>query len=171
MLGVAVLLFCIGVFLIVLELFVPSMGVLSLAAGAALVLSIVLAFGESTTWGLVFLGGTLVLVPIALLVGIKVFPSTPIGRRLMLDAPDRSTAEPGRDVSSDPLHDLVGRSGRSLSTLRPAGVIEIDGRRVAVVTDGEWIEADVNVIVTEVEGNRAVVRAEGTLPPADDAAS
>ena len=41
--------------------------------------------------------------------------------------------------------------------LRPAGIAEIDGRRIDVVSDGEMIEPSVTVRVIQVEGNRVVV--------------
>ena len=159
MLPLAFLLFGIGIVLVVVELFIPSMGILALSSGACFVAAIVMGFVEGTGWGLGMLGGTVVAVPILLLLGFKVFPHTPIGRRLILSAPDRSEVARGSDVSSEPLHDLVGREGTAVSTLRPAGVVEIDGRRVDVVTEGEWIDAGRTIVVMEVEGNRAVVRA------------
>ncbi len=53
----------------------------------------------------------------------------------------------------------VGQRGRTLSQLRPAGRAMINGKRVDVVTEGSLIEADVEIIVITVEGNRVVVRA------------
>jgi membrane-bound serine protease (ClpP class) len=53
---------------------------------------------------------------------------------------------------------LAGQSGQSLSPLRPAGVALIDGQRVDVVTDGEFIEPETEVEVVAVEGSRVVVR-------------
>ena len=53
---------------------------------------------------------------------------------------------------------LAGQSGQSLSTLRPARVALIDGQRVDVVTDGEFIEPETKVGVVAVEGSRVVVR-------------
>ena len=53
---------------------------------------------------------------------------------------------------------LTGQSGQSLSPLRPAGVALIDGQRVDVVTDGEFIEPETEVEVVAVEGSRVVVR-------------
>jgi membrane-bound ClpP family serine protease len=161
----AILLFLVGIAIAIVELFIPSMGILALGAGAAFVSSIVVAFGESTTLGVVFLVGTVIIVPTLFVVAFKVLPSTPVGRRLFLPVPDRSTVERGSDVSSDPLHELLGCQGRATSDLRPAGLVEVDGRRVDVITGGEWIEAGADVTVTEVEGNRVVVRADTPADP------
>ena len=155
---VALLLFLAGLALVVIELFIPSMGLLAVLSGTCFIASIVFAFGVSATWGVVFLIAPIVIVPILLLVGFKVFPHTPIGRKLMLAAPDRSDAERGSDVSSETLHHLIGRTGVAVSMLRPAGVIEIDDERIDVITDGEFVEPGTKVVVAEVEGNRALVR-------------
>ncbi|MBN2211292.1 MAG: hypothetical protein JW709_07835 [Sedimentisphaerales bacterium] len=52
----------------------------------------------------------------------------------------------------------TGQRGKALSQLRPAGRAMINGRRVDVVTQGSMIEADVEIIVVAVEGNRVVVK-------------
>ena len=44
------------------------------------------------------------------------------------------------------------------SSPRPEGVVEIEGERVDVVSDGELIVAGQFVEVTRVEGNKIVVR-------------
>lgn len=52
----------------------------------------------------------------------------------------------------------VAAEGKTLTKLRPAGFARIDGRRVEVVTGGDFIDAGVPVVVTEVHGNRVVVK-------------
>jgi len=164
MLELAVLLFFIGLLLVTIEIFVPSFGLLTLLAGMSFVASIVLAFRTDEAWGYGILAATIVLVPALAIAAFKVLPVTPIGKRLILAGPDRTDAAPGADVSSEPLHALVGREGLASSKLRPAGVVVVDGRRVDVVTEGEWIDAGTPVVVTEVNGNRAVVRAREDAP-------
>ena len=56
-------------------------------------------------------------------------------------------------------HRALGRTGTALSPLRPAGIADVDGARVDVVSDGEFIEAGAPVEVIRVDGNRIVVRA------------
>ena len=52
----------------------------------------------------------------------------------------------------------LGRTGTALSPLRPAGIAEIDGARVDVVSDGGFIDAGTTIEVTRVDGNRVVVQ-------------
>jgi membrane-bound serine protease (ClpP class) len=56
------------------------------------------------------------------------------------------------------LINLVGKSGKSITPLRPVGAALINDQRVDVVTLGDFIEAEVEVEVILVEGNRVVVR-------------
>ena len=53
---------------------------------------------------------------------------------------------------------LGGAAGVALSDLRPAGIAEIDGRRIDVVSEGEYIPAGAAVEVVLDEGYRRVVR-------------
>jgi membrane-bound serine protease (ClpP class) len=59
---------------------------------------------------------------------------------------------------------LVGKTGRALSMLRPAGKMEADdGTLLDVVAEGELIEAGTRVKVLECrDGRIVVVRAEGS---------
>ena len=66
--------------------------------------------------------------------------------------------EDGFQAAPPELAALAGQSGQSVSPLRPAGVALIDGQRVDVITDGEFIEPETEVEVVAVEGSRVVVR-------------
>ena len=61
--------------------------------------------------------------------------------------------------SSEDLSALLGTTGRTLTVLRPAGMAELGGRKVDVVTRGEFLEKDSLVEVVEAAGGRIVVRA------------
>lgn len=149
----AIVLLLVGLALIVAEVFLPSLGVLSVLATAAIVGAIALAFQESRATGIGFLGATAVLVPTTIVLGFKLFPRTPFGRRMVAG---------GLSFGSQPSFDerdlaLAGRLGTLEADCRPAGVARLDGRRVDVVTRGEWIERGAHVRVVEVQGNRVVV--------------
>ena len=79
----AIVLLLVGLALIVLELLFPSFGALGIAAALALLASIVLAFRESHSTGLTFLMSTAVLVPAAILLGMKLLPKSPLGKVLV----------------------------------------------------------------------------------------
>ncbi len=52
---------------------------------------------------------------------------------------------------------LMGKEGVAISSLRPSGTADIDGKRLTVVTDGVYIERDTPIIVAEIDGTRIVV--------------
>ncbi|WP_238442367.1 NfeD family protein [Desulfofalx alkaliphila] len=63
------------------------------------------------------------------------------------------------------LKDLLGKEGKALTKLRPAGAAEIDGQRIDVVTEGSFVEQGTPLVVTKVEGMRVIVRP--VRPPAE----
>jgi membrane-bound serine protease (ClpP class) len=80
----------------------------------------------------------------------------PIANRLVLVPPaDRSEGE--SDVT-DPAAGLLGETGLAISLLGFAGMARIAGRRVDVVTEGEFIPPGVAVRVVAVDGHRVVVK-------------
>ena len=53
---------------------------------------------------------------------------------------------------------LLGKLGVTVTALRPAGIAEIDGARIDVVTAGEFLEPQIAVEVTDVQGLYVLVR-------------
>ena len=148
-----ILLFGLGLALVVAEVFIPSMGVLGMAAGLSLMTSIGMAFYEDPGTGTLLLVITAVTVPIILTFGIKLFPRTPLGRKITARG---FSFEDGRAVDRRD-EGLAGARGIVEAQLRPAGIARIDGRRVDVVSRGESIDAGTEVVVVEVSGNRVIV--------------
>ena len=55
------------------------------------------------------------------------------------------------------LDDYVGKSGHALTFLRPAGTALIEDRRLDVVTTGDFIDKDTEVVIVRIDGNRIIV--------------
>lgn len=157
------LLAAIGVVLLAAEIFViPGfgfagvLGIIAILAG--LILSLVGA-GDTSEVILTAAGRVVFSLLIALmasLVILRFLPRLPFGRRLILETGLGSGHNYGSAPDSD--QRWLGKNGRASSALRPAGVAEIEGERVDVVSDGELIDAGQFVEVTRVDGNRIVVR-------------
>lgn len=157
----AVLLLGLGLALVVAEVLFPSFGILSILATLAIVGAIVVAFGEGADVGARFLVATVLLLPATILFGLKLFPRSPIGRHMVAGG-----LSFGAPPATDPRDlELVGAEGKVEAPCRPAGTARLGGRRVDVVTRGEWIGTGESVKVVEVRGNRVVVaRAPGRRP-------
>ena len=156
---VPVVLLLIGFALIVAEVFFVSMGLLSLMAGACILAADILAFQQGAAEGWTLVGLELVLVPMLIWGAFRILPKLGFGRRMLLDGPTKTP--PGGFRSLDP---LLGREGRALTDLRPAGTAIFGDERVTVVAVGGLIPKDCPVIVLEVEGPE--VRVRSTRDPA-----
>jgi membrane-bound serine protease (ClpP class) len=99
---------------------------------------------------------SLLLALAASFVLLRFLPRLPIGRALILQSALPAGSGDGPVPSTGT--GWLGREGRADSPLRPAGIAAIDGQRVDVVSEGEYIEAGERVRVTRVDGNRIVVR-------------
>ena len=152
-----------GLILLAIEvLVVPGFGIAGVLGILALVGSLVLSLvgpGFTTTFVLAAAGRVvlaLLVAVLASLVLLRFLPRLPFGRRLVLwrglSAAEGFAAAPESDMQ------WLGKTGHATSPLRPAGIADIDGRRVDVVSDGEHIDAGQAVRVTRVDGNRIVVR-------------
>ncbi len=137
------------------EILVPSGGVLAILTGLSLLGAVVAAFSLGWSEGLITLSAAAVLTPVVILVALRLLPRTPLGRRLILPPPE--TAKAGDLAHLDPAA-LTGRTGVARTLLRPAGKVEVDGRPLDCVTEGEIVQPGTRVKVLAVHGARVVVR-------------
>lgn len=164
------LLVSIGVLLITLEVFVfPGTTLAGIAGVIALVAGLGMALvGAGATVPVVI--GALGRVALSILLAmagafalLRVLPRLPFGRRLVLAT--GMQADLGYVSAPDSDRRWLGRTGTAISPLRPAGIADIDGTRVDVVSDGGFIDAGAAIEVTRVDGNRIVVRQPPRLEP------
>src|SRR5207248_3214255 len=101
--------------------------------------------------------GVFVALPIVGSLLLSYWPKTPLGRRFFLSAPDETATLASTAVNQE-LEQLRGRYGRALSDLRPAGVVDFEGRRVDSITEGMLVEAGSWVRCIDVRAGRVLVR-------------
>jgi membrane-bound serine protease (ClpP class) len=144
---IVIALLTVGMVLLVAEVAViPGFGVAGVSAAALIIGGVAFAWTQfGPAWGV----GSLLISGAATLGVLLWVPRTRAGKALVLADSLKNT------VSADA--GLVGQEGTAQTPLRPAGVIELGGRRVDVVTDGEFVEAGRAVRVVSVEGARVVV--------------
>jgi len=155
-----VALFIIGFLLVVAEAFVPG-GILGILGGVVLIGGVVLSFREfGPGRGALIFAATAVGVTVFLGIGLKILPRTAIGRKILLS--QTVGGSPRDPVAEEERRRLIGREGKALTDLRPAGRGLIAGRRWDVVSDGTYIDKGGTFRVIRVEGTRIVVsRIEG----------
>jgi len=150
----------VAVFFFLLELLVPSGGILGLLSALAAIASVAAMFTYDTLWGVATLASFVVLGPLAIWFAIRLWTQSPLARKMILQATE-SEPNPEDGVPpemSGPLDPLVGRDGTSVTPLRPVGFVRIDGRRIDAVADFGIIESDRPIVVVGVGDNAVRVR-------------
>lgn len=159
----AAILLVIGLALAVLEVFVPSGGLLGFLSLVSMLSAVAMAFRHGPWSGIGFLGLAVFAVPAGLIFALQWWPKTPMGRRILLPVPSSEEVLPDSDKRRE-LKNLVGRVGKAKSLMLPSGAVEIDGATVDAVSEGMAIEAGQWVKVIEVRGTRVVVRRTDERP-------
>jgi len=159
MLTCAIILVLTAAVLFTIELFMVSGGMLAILSATCLVSGIVCLFMVSPAAGLVAVIVTIVVVPVAVGFGFKLFPNTPFGRRLILSA----TQPTGAAIQLDKARDenpaaLLGAEGESVTHLRPVGICRINGKRLECMAESGIIDPGRRVVVTSVKGIEIKVR-------------
>lgn len=149
----SLLLLLVGCVVLVLEVFIPSGGLLSVLSAAAFIGAIFIAFQRGPVTGFTFVMTTIVLVPLVLSAAFHYWPKTRIGKAFLGDLPTDADVLP-----DDPRRELLGQVGVTRSKMLPSGAVEINGQMVDAITQGKPIEPGQYVFVTEVRANRVVVR-------------
>ncbi|MCK8825155.1 NfeD family protein [Fuchsiella alkaliacetigena] len=149
------LLFLLGVFLLALEvLVVPGFGVTGVGGIAAIITSLFFTF-ENQEVAVYVLSISVVASILGLVIFIKYFLKSSAWSRIEL-ATELTTEKGYR--SSIGSEDLIGKLGRTVTPLRPAGIAEIEGRRIDVVSEGGFVPAEEEVKVVSARGSRVVVK-------------
>jgi membrane-bound ClpP family serine protease len=147
--------------LVIIEVFVPSGGMIALLAGGSAIAGVYCLFRVDWTWGVIGIASVLILGPLAFSFALRVWPSTPMGRKMMGEkTPEQLEAERLAEANErDRLAALVGAEGVVLTDLRPVGVVQIDGNRFDALAESAFIRAGTKVKVTVVQPNQIKVRA------------
>lgn len=151
-------LFLVGIGVIVLEVFVPSGGVLGFVSVAAIIAAIATAFLElGVGAGTAMIALSVVVVPVILGLAFRWFPETPLGRRVLPAPPEPADVVPDAPRRRR-ARDLVGQRGRTTSDLLPWGTVEVGSESLDGVSEGGPIDAGSEIIVMAAQGAAVVVR-------------
>ncbi len=150
-----IILFAVGVLLLIVEVCSPGFGVAGVLGIVCLVADIFIA-AETVAQGLMMTGIVAVIVVILAVISIVLVSKGKLPASLMLKtAANKALGYTGGADNSA----YLGKTGTTVTELRPAGAMDMDGRKLDVVSRGEFIESGTAVEVIEVSGNRIVVKA------------
>ena len=138
------LLFVLGALSIFLEALVPG-GLLGIAGGICLLIAIVLSFvGFGMEAGFLSIVIAFAVVAATLYLEFKLLPKTAFGRRFFLMGRNDATSNPAAPAMAA----LVGKTGLTVTPMRPSGVVVIDGERHEASSASGYIEKNIPVRVT-----------------------
>ena len=157
-LTIALILIAVGVVFLGAEILLPTGGILVVGALLFFALGVgTILYHGTTAEAAVAMAGLAVGLPAAGYVAVHAWRRMSLGRT--------SLDEPGAD---DPLTAVVpqlaeleqlrGRVGRTVSTMRPSGVVEFDNTRVDAMTEGPMLDAGVLVRCIDVRSGKVIVR-------------
>lgn len=153
----ATMLMLVGLVLVILEIFVPSGGIIAFLAACSILASIIMAFTFKPVAGMGFLLIACIAVPSSLALAFRFLPDTPVGKRLLPNIPTAEEVMPDNELRRF-LRQVVGKTGRAKSKMLPSGAVEIEDHIVDAVSEGVPIEPGQLVRVLEVRGSYVVVR-------------
>lgn len=153
----ATILLLLGLFLLGLEFFIPSFGMILTIA----VISLIVSFWSACKawWGVnpgffwTYIAVLLTGIPGSLFGAIAIMQKTSLGNRLILRPPPILDRKP-----ANPLDEMIGQHGVAQTLLTPGGMVTINGERFHAESVGILIEPQTPVVVVAVRANRIVVQ-------------
>jgi membrane-bound serine protease (ClpP class) len=159
----AYLLVVVGLIFLAAELIFPS-GILSVLAVCAMIGGVTLAFIYDPYHGWFCLIFVFVAVPTLLVALFHYLPNSSWSRRFVSSGRDEDATIATMPVLLE-LEQLRGKIGRTLSALRPAGVVDFDGRRIDTITEGMMVDPGQWVRCIDVKAGKVIVRPIEKIDP------
>lgn len=151
---VSIIIFAVGIIMIGIEVFRPGFGAAGIS-GIVLLAAGIFITAKNLRQGLLLLAAAATVVLILFIIAVTVMSGGRLPKRSVLR--EETDSESGYVAVRDS-SDLMGRCGRAVTMLRPAGMADICGQRVDVVSRGDFIEQGAEVEVVEISGSRIVVK-------------
>lgn len=152
--GGGLMLLVLGFVLLLIEVFVPGFGIFGIGGIICLGSSVYFLWGSSGVVLYLIAGIIAAMVVIVFLI-VKFLPQNPLWNVMVLK--NQQKTQDGYSSSAN-YKRYLGKHGKALTPFRPSGTALIEGERVDVVTEGEFLSAGVELVVVKVEGSRIIVR-------------
>lgn len=150
------IIFLLGVFMLIVEVYVPDFGIIGLFGIIAIGTSLYMHLNDFGDVVLTILS-LIVVSAIGLIIPLRLGKELAIGKGFVLGT--SSQKEKGYSSQKD-LSFLTGQSGVTITALRPVGRAEFDNEYYEVISSEDMIQSDTKIYVTKVEGSKIYVRKE-----------
>ncbi|HHH75783.1 MAG TPA: hypothetical protein ENL03_02005 [Phycisphaerae bacterium] len=143
--------------LYLLEIITPSFGVLFVGAVAVQAIAVWQGWTIHRYVGIAMIPLLIGFSIVYLQWLVKFMPNTKLGSKIFLK---RIAHTPGEGVPQSEAYDqLVGKAGTTTTLLRPAGMVQIEGKRVDALSESGIIASGTEIEVVRSEGMAVVVKA------------
>lgn len=149
---VGIVFMVLGLIFVIIEMFIPGFGIMG-GLGAVLLLASIFLTANSVIEGVIIF--TIIL---AILIVAMIFVINRAKKGKLLKGVILNEEENEEDMSNDDLEFFIGKKGVALTQLRPAGCIDLDGVKLDVVTNGDFIDKGKEVEIIKVDGIRIIVK-------------
>ncbi|MCL2630188.1 MAG: hypothetical protein FWD49_01530 [Firmicutes bacterium] len=154
----------VGLVFIFIEIFEPGFGVFGIVGGllsvTGIILRVLVKDGNAVSQIMLILFFQIILIGIAVILMAVATKKGWFNRTALIVA---DTAVPENFKDTDIHIKLIGKSGISITPLRPAGKAEIESETYDVVTEGFFIAQGESVNVIRVEGNQIIVSGNSNI--------
>jgi len=165
----ALILLTAGLCAVAVELFVPSAGIIGIIAATLVMSGIVVGFMDSLTTGALMLMIAVIALPVLLTMMFKVWPHTPLGKRILLKDLKPEDVLPKKSHYKKRNDSLIGKLGIARTKMLPSGIVMVDGEKFDAISEGFAIDQGDVVKIVDVREHRIYVQPyDGDLSDAGD---
>jgi len=150
---IALVCMVIGLGFVIFEMVTPGIGFPAIIGIVLLILGVVI-YSDTVLQALILTIILLALIGISLAIVFKSASKGQLSRRLVLN----ESLDDDNPASLPDIENLIGKEGRALTPLKPSGTVIVEGLRLDVITEGEFLQKDSTVTITRIEGNKIVVK-------------
>lgn len=150
----SLILFVVGIILLLIEGIVPGFGLPGIGGIIFVIAGTVLAM-QDVARAILTISIAIIISAIVSIVMVKMGHRSKMLGRIILS--NRLVGEKGY-LSSQADDSLTGKSGVSITELRPSGFADIDGEKIDVLSETGFIPKNTPIIVIRVEGAKIFVR-------------
>ncbi|MBR4124283.1 MAG: hypothetical protein IKR12_01790 [Clostridia bacterium] len=148
----------IGLILLAIECFIPGFGVFGILGIIVSTLSLAFLIILGGTWRqfLFVIGMVIVIATIVILIAIR---SARFGALSKSPLVQTETALPEDFSSNEKNYSyLIGKIGVTETVCKPIGKVNIEGQTYSAITNGEYIDKEKEIYVSEVDGTSIIVK-------------
>ena len=151
----ALVMIIVGFGLMVVEMYVPGFGLPGIS-GILLMLGGIFLMQPTPLQALILIVILVLLLGAAFSIAMRSISKGRLSRSKLVLNEELNAGSEEQDLTY-----RIGKTGKTHTSLRPAGIAEFDGVKLNVVSDGDFVAQGKTIVVLRVEGNRIVVREAG----------